>query len=155
MSARPDIICIGSVLWDVIGRAPRPMQRGHDVPGEITRSPGGVALNIAVMLRRRRLAPALLSAVGLDAEGEELVAACRAMGLVCDFLHRDPALPTDRYMAVEGAGEVMAAIADARSLEAAGAGILAPLGEGRLGSAAAPWRGPIALDGNLTSALLS
>jgi thiol-disulfide isomerase/thioredoxin len=37
--------------------------------------------------------------------------------------------------------------ADARSLEAAGEAILAPLADGRLGSAAAPWTGLVALDG--------
>jgi sugar/nucleoside kinase (ribokinase family) len=155
MTARPDILCIGSVLWDVIGRSPARMAPGHDVPGEISRLPGGVALNIALTLRREGLRPALLSAVGRDAEGEALVDACRAMALICDYLHRDPVLPTDRYMAIEAAGELVAAIADARSLEAAGAAILAPLADGRLASAAAPWRGPVALDGNLTEALLA
>jgi sugar/nucleoside kinase (ribokinase family) len=48
----------------------------------------------------------------------------------------------------------LAALADAHSLEAAGARILAPLEDGRLGSAEAPWRGPMAIDGNLTLALL-
>lgn len=152
---RPDILCIGSVLWDIIGRAPRPMRMGHDVPGEIVRVPGGVALNIAMTLRRFGLRPALLSTVGRDAEGEELVAACATMGLDVDHLHRDPALPTDRYMAIEAAGELVAAIADARSLESAGAAILAPLADGRLGSASAPWSGPVALDGNLTDALIA
>ena len=43
---------------------------------------------------------------------------------------------------------------DAHSLEAAGDRILAPLFDGRLGSAEAPYSGPVALDGNLTEALL-
>ncbi|MEM8824970.1 MAG: kinase, partial [Pseudomonadota bacterium] len=38
----PDLLCIGSVLWDVIGRAPVHMERGSDVGGRITRVPGGV-----------------------------------------------------------------------------------------------------------------
>jgi sugar/nucleoside kinase (ribokinase family) len=49
----------------------------------------------------------------------------------------------------------VAAVADAHSLEAAGDKILRPLEDGRLGDAAAPWSGPIALDGNLTEALLA
>jgi sugar/nucleoside kinase (ribokinase family) len=58
-------------------------------------------------------------------------------------------------MAVEGANGLVAAIADAHSLEAAGDKILRPLADGRLGSAAAPYPGPVALDGNLTETLLA
>lgn len=151
----PDILCLGSVLWDIIGRSPTSMRLGSDVPGRITRLPGGVALNIAMTLRRFGLRPALLSVVGVDPEGEELVAACARLGLVTDTLYRSPDLPTDRYMAIEGAGGLVAAVADAHSLEAAGHRVLGPLADGRLGSAAAPWAGPIALDGNLTEALLA
>jgi sugar/nucleoside kinase (ribokinase family) len=57
-------------------------------------------------------------------------------------------------MAVEGANGLIAAIADAHSLEAAGNKILRPLMNGALGSDAAPYEGRIALDGNLTRALL-
>jgi len=151
----PDILCIGSVLWDIIGRAPNAMRLGADVPGRITRLPGGVAMNIAMTLRRFGLTPGLLTAIGRDAEGEELVAACARMGMVTDHIYRSDDLPTDRYMAVEGANGLVAAIADAHSLEAAGDKILRPLGDGRLGAAGAPWAGLIALDGNLTEALLS
>ena len=150
----PDILCIGSVLWDVIGR-PDPrvaqaMMPGADLPGRIVRVPGGVALNIAVMLRRLGLRPALLGAVGRDAEGDALVASCDALGLVTEHLHRAPD-PTDRYVAIEGPDGLIGAIADARTLEAAGARILEPLADGRL---ARPWRGPVVLDGNVTRDLL-
>jgi sugar/nucleoside kinase (ribokinase family) len=155
MSASVDILCIGSVLWDIIGRTPAHMAPGADVPGRITRLPGGVAMNLAMTFARFGLRPALLSAVGRDAEGDELVAAARRLGLVTDHLYRSEDLPTDRYMAVEGANGLIAAIADAHSLEAAGAKILQPLGDGTLGRTTLPWHGLIALDGNLTTGLLS
>ncbi len=155
MTAPTDILCIGAVLWDVIGRTLRIMQLGADVPGRITRTPGGVAMNIAATLRRFGLSPALLSAIGRDAEGDALIAACAGMGLETAHVYRSPDLPTDRYVAIEGANGLIAAIADAHSLEAAGARVLAPLTDGPLGSAAHPYRGPIALDGNLTQALLA
>ncbi|WP_226782277.1 PfkB family carbohydrate kinase [Oceaniglobus trochenteri] len=151
----PDILCIGSVLWDIIGRTATPMRLGSDVAGRITRLPGGVAMNIAMTLRRFDLTPVLLSAVGRDAEGDELLAACAGLGMVTDHVHRPESLPTDLYMAIEGAGGLVAAIADAHTLEAAGDAILAPLGDGRLGTADAPFGGMIALDGNLTIDLLS
>jgi sugar/nucleoside kinase (ribokinase family) len=151
----PDILCIGSVLWDIIGRSPASMRLGSDVPGRITRLPGGVAMNIAMTLARFGLRPAVLTAIGRDPEGDELVNACAHLGLETGYAYRSDDLPTDRYMAVEGANGLIAAIADAHSLEAAGDKILRPLADGRLGSAALPWAGPIALDGNLTEHLLA
>lgn len=155
MSAPPDILCIGSVLWDVIGRSASVMRAGSDVPGRITRLPGGVAMNIAMTLARFGMTPALLTAIGRDADGDALIDACHARGMVTDTVYRSADLPTDRYMAVEGANGLIAAIADAHSLEAAGAKILAPLSDGRIGSPTAPYEGLVALDGNLTLSLLN
>jgi len=131
------------------------MTTGADVPGRIVRVPGGVAMNIAVTLRRLGLVPTLLTALGRDAEGEELIAVCNRLGIGTDHAYRSAALPTDRYLAIEDARGLVAAVADAHSLEAAGEQILAPLADGRLGSADQPWNGLIALDGNLTTALLA
>ncbi|MEM6312257.1 MAG: PfkB family carbohydrate kinase, partial [Pseudomonadota bacterium] len=88
MSKSPDILCIGSVLWDVIGRSASHMRVGSDVPGRITRLPGGVAMNIAMTLRRFDMTPALLTAVGKDAEGHELIAEAQRMGMICDHIYR-------------------------------------------------------------------
>ena len=68
MTRAPDILCIGSVLWDVIGRSASVMRQGSDVPGRITRLPGGVAMNIAMAAARFGLTPALLTAIGRDAD---------------------------------------------------------------------------------------
>ena len=155
MAQSPDILCIGSVLWDVIGRSRAVMREGSDVPGRITRLPGGVALNIAMTLARFGMKPGLLSAIGRDPEGDELIAACQVRGLLTDWVYRSDDLPTDCYMAVEGANGVIAAIADAHSLEAAGGKILHPLESGALADTSQRWRGPVALDGNLTLDLLS
>jgi len=154
MEDATDILCIGSVLWDVIGRSPEMMIAGNDRPGRITRAPGGVALNIAMQLSQEGMRPGLLSVVGDDAAGRDLLAACQAMGLGCAHMLIDADLVTDQYMAVEAQGQLIAAIADAHSLEAAGARILAPLEDGRLASTGAPWEGLMAIDGNLTTALL-
>lgn len=154
MSDRPDILCIGSVLWDVIGRSASHMRLGSDVPGRIARVPGGVAMNIAMTLTRFGLRPGLLTALGRDPAGEELLAEARAMGMETGFAYLSDDLPTDSYMAVEGANGLIAAVADAHSLERAGDKILRPLADGRLGSAEAPWPGLVALDGNLTADLL-
>lgn len=151
MTNEPDILCIGSVLWDVIGRSENAMRQGSDMPGRITQLPGGVALNIGMALSRFGLKPALLSAVGCDPQGDELIKACETRGLMTDFIYRSADLPTDKYMAVEGANGLIAAIADAHSLEAVGDKILRPLTDGTL---PAPYSGAVALDGNLTLDLL-
>ncbi len=154
MNTHPDILCIGSVLWDIIGRSASHMERGADVPGRINRIPGGVAMNIAMALNTLDVRVALLSAVGDDAEGRELLGVARSKGLITRYTYVSDDLPTDRYMAVEGANGLIAAIADAHSLEAADDKILTPLKDGRLASAEKPWRGMVALDGNLTSSML-
>lgn len=154
MTPCPDTLCIGSALWDIIGRAAGTMMPGADRAGQIDRAPGGVALNIAVALARLGHRPALVSAVGRDAEGEELIAALTARGVICDHLHRFGG-PTDRYVAIEDQGGLIAAIADARGLEAAGASILQPLTHGPLATPSAPWAGPVVIDGNLPAALLA
>jgi sugar/nucleoside kinase (ribokinase family) len=150
MSQGPDILCIGAVLWDIIGRATAHMRLGSDVPGRITRVPGGVAMNIAMALKAYGMSPAVLSAIGKDDEGEELIRACARLGVDASLAYRSEDLPTDRYMAVEGGNGLIAAVADAHSLEAAGDKVLRPLTEGRLRG----WDGIVALDGNLTVALL-
>lgn len=154
MGSAPHILCIGSLLWDIIGRAPSHMERGSDVPGRISRIPGGVALNIAMAARQLGLDATVLSAVGGDAEGRDLLASIARRGIVTDHVYASPDMPTDRYMAIEGGNGLIAAIADAHTLEAAGDKILAPLHDGRLGSAGAPYAGVVALDGNLSVSVL-
>jgi len=154
MTRQADLLCIGAMLWDVIGRCPRPMPPGADMPGRIAHLPGGVALNVAVAVARWGMVPSVLSAVGRDAEGDALIAAASSLGVVCDHLCRDGG-PTDVYMAIEDSRGLIAAIADAHSLEDAGDLILTPIRDGRLASATRPWRGIAVIDGNLTTAQLA
>lgn len=149
MTMTPDVLCIGAMLWDVIGTTPRRMAPGADVPGRIRHLPGGVALNVAVALARWQLRPAILSAVGRDPEGAALVSEAARLGVITDHLTRDTGLPTDCYMAIEDAQGLIAAVADAHSLEQAGAAILTAL------DALPAWTGPVVLDGNLTTDLLA
>lgn len=131
------------------------MRRGDDRPGRIIRVPGGVAFNVARELARLGRKPLVLTCIGTDPEGAELIAACAAVGVDTSLALRRDDLPTDRYMAIEAANGLVAAIADAHALESAGAAILAPLSDGRLGSADRPFAGTVVLDGNLSDALLA
>lgn len=154
-SGMGNILCIGSVHWDMIGRTTCRMRQGSDMPGRIVRRPGGVALNVAMALLGFGLRPVLLSAVGRDREGDELLDACAALGIETKHVRRVADLPTDRYMAVENDAGLIAAIADAHTLETAGTDILAPLRDGSIGASDHVYEGVIALDGNLTSSLLN
>lgn len=132
----PAILCIGAVQWDLIGHTADPMPAGADLPGRVSRMPGGVAFNIAQALAREGLTVALLATVGTDAEGEGLVRAGMALGLDMRFLHRGGA--TDLYLALEAEGALVGAVADARALEEAGEAVLEPLRDGRLATEALP-----------------
>lgn len=155
MTDTTQFICIGSVLWDVIGRTDHTMQVGSDEPGRIERIPGGVAFNIAMTACRFGLQPILLTALGDDGPGRGLLPTTEKLGIDMTHVHWMDDHPTDTYMAVEGGNGLIAAIADAHSLEAAGDAILAPLKDGTLGSDKSPFEGLIALDGNLTAKLLA
>ncbi len=147
---REPLPVIGAVLWDVIARAPTLVARGDDVPGTVVRTPGGVALNLALGLARLGLAPVLLGAVGDDAEGAALAAALTAAGVDAAHLTRLPGAATDRYVAIEDRDGLVAAVADTAALDGAGAIILAPLA----GILAAGARTVVA-DGNLGARVLA
>lgn len=146
------ILCVGAALWDVIGRAARPLPHGADVPGRVVRRPGGVALNVALALAALRQPVALIAAVGDDDAGDALARRLAAAGVDTAGLCRY-AGATDSYVAIEDErGELHAAVADCAGLEAAGTAVLAPLRDGRL---AAPWPGRIVADGNLPAPVLA
>lgn len=145
-----DLLCIGAMLWDIIGRCPQAMSQGADMPGYIRHIPGGVALNVALAAARWGMKPAVMSAVGRDPEGETLIGAVQKLGVVTDYLCRDGG-PTDAYMAIEDSNGLIAAVADAHSLEAAGNLILMPIRDGRLASGQQSWSGIAVIDGNLTA----
>jgi pseudouridine kinase len=148
-------LCIGAAHWDVIGRTRLPLPPGADVPGRITRQPGGVARNVAHALARSGAATALVAAVGRDAPGAALVAGLAAAGVDCRGL-LTTGEPTDAYVAIEdAAGALHAAVADCTGLERAGLRLLAPLRDGRLAGPGAPWRGTAVLDGNLPDTIMA
>ncbi|MFU8898153.1 MAG: PfkB family carbohydrate kinase [Roseinatronobacter sp.] len=149
----PDCLCIGAAHWDVIGHSPAQIAPGDDVPGQIYQSAGGVALNVARALAQQGHRPALIAAIGQDGAGTALVATIQAAGIETRCLVRS-ALPTDAYIGIEDTNGLIAAIAASRALEGLDIGCLAPLQDGRLGSDAVPWRGPVVIDSGVSPSLL-
>ncbi len=139
--ATTEIICIGSVLWDIIGRAASHMKLGADVPGRIVRVPGGVAMNVATTLARFNLRPVSVDRSRQRRQWPRPAVGGGLPGMETGYVYISDDLPTDVYMAIEGANGLVAAIADAHSLEAAGGKILRPMRDGRLGSERTPYEG--------------
>jgi sugar/nucleoside kinase (ribokinase family) len=142
-------------MWDIVGKTPHPLDRGSDEPGRISVIPGGVAMNIAMALRRFDLPVTLLACLGRDRNGDTLIVEAAQRGIRTDYVYRAPDLSTDRYIAIEDESGMIAAVADAHSLEQGADRLLAPLHDGRLGSAEAPWSGMIILDGNFRTEQLT
>jgi sugar/nucleoside kinase (ribokinase family) len=141
-------LCIGAAHWDLVARTAAPLPPGADVPGRVTRQPGGVAQNVARALAALGRPVRLVAAIGRDAEGEALAADLAAAGVDCAWLNRH-AGPTDCYVAIEGPGGALhAAVADCTGLDRAGPALLAPL-------IAGGWPGRIVVDGNLPPPVLA
>ena len=155
MQKKLDIICIGSVLWDIIGRSTYTMSSGSDKPGKIIKIPGGVALNLAMALQKNGFNSSLLSAIGADDDGDQLIEQIKLRGIDTEHIYRAKSFPTDKYIAVEGSNGLIGAIADTHTLERCEKYILNPLKNGKLYKLNEPWAGIIVLDGNLTENLLN
>lgn len=118
----PDYVCvIGGANIDIEGRAPGSLQYGDSTIGTVHKSPGGVARNIAENLARLDLATRLITARGLDRDGDWLHDETTRAGvdmadtLVC------PGYDTARYVAVAGAnGDLIAGINDMGVLDQLG-----------------------------------
>ncbi len=67
------VLVIGSAGIDLVGRASRPLQPGTSNPGRLRLSHGGVARNVAENLARLGTEALLISAVGDDTQGTQLL----------------------------------------------------------------------------------
>lgn len=88
----PQVLCFGEVLWDSLPRG---------------LFPGGAPLNVAYHLRMFGLRPLLVSAVGRDRLGEELLRRLRSWGLDARGVVVDPERSTglSRVALVDGSPE--------------------------------------------------
>lgn len=150
MDKKPKILCIGSILWDIIGYSITPLARGDDKEGIISKQPGGVAMNLAVRLSKYGITPAIISALGDDTAGLELIEICKKHSIIWDDILVCPKRRTDFYMAIEDPDGVALAIADTRLLTENKRKVLNPLISGRYKN----WNSPIILDSNLSDEVL-
>jgi pseudouridine kinase len=100
------VVVVGGANMDVAGRAHTALMPEDSTPGEIGCSPGGVARNVADNLARLTLNDdtqvALISAVGDDLFGDQIVSATRAAGVDVSAVAVLPLQRTSAYLSVHG-----------------------------------------------------
>jgi pseudouridine kinase len=94
------ILLLGSSSQDIVGRLESDLQPGTSNPARIRTSYGGVARNVAENLARLGQAVKLVSVVGKDRPGDELLAYTAAAGVDVSAVLRTDLYPTGFYMGV-------------------------------------------------------
>ncbi len=112
------VLVIGGASIDIKGRAHAPIQRGTSTPGGIRLSVGGVARNIAENLARLEVPTVLLSAVGDDAFGQQILERTRSGGVDVRWVIRSAEHHSGTYLALlDETGVMVVAIADMAVIE--------------------------------------
>lgn len=107
------VLCIGAAHIDRKAQSSGPVALGSSNPVSVRRTAGGVARNVAENLARLGLRPTMLSRVGDDADGTEVLEALAGSGVGAAFVGRSPSAATASYTALlDPAGEMVVAFAD-------------------------------------------
>ncbi len=113
------VLVIGSAGMDVVGRLDGELEAGTSNPAWIRSSFGGVGRNVAENLAHLGASASLISAVGNDAVGGELLHHLTSVGVDTQALIRAPEYATGAYLAVlDAAGNLRFALDDMRVMQA-------------------------------------
>lgn len=85
------VVCFGEVLWDILPSGPLP---------------GGAPMNVAYHLQKLNMNPALITKIGYDKYGTDLVNMLAESGVTVKY-ETDPNIPTGLVYATEGANHEM------------------------------------------------
>lgn len=83
-SASHPVVCFGETLWDFLPSG---------------KQPGGAPMNVAYHLSKFGKNPAVISRVGNDSLGGELLSIMKEKGISTDYVQRDEKLPTSTVVA--------------------------------------------------------
>ncbi|MFI2707875.1 PfkB family carbohydrate kinase, partial [Nocardioides sp. CER28] len=112
-----EVLVIGGANVDLKARSAAPVVAATSNPGSASLTPGGVGRNIAENLARLGTATTLLTAIGPDALGDDLLAATAAAGVGVSLVRRSE-VGTGTYTAVlDDGGELVVAVADMAAVE--------------------------------------
>ncbi|GAB7003672.1 PfkB family carbohydrate kinase [Nocardioides sp. AN3] len=143
------VVVVGGANIDLKARSRAPVVPGTSNPGRATLSPGGVGRNIADNLARLGTATTLVTAVGADLLGDDLLGSTATAGVDISCVRRTQ-LPTGTYTAVlDEGGELVVAVADMAAVESLSPGDVDAVAD-RIAEAEL-----LILDGNLMPATLS
>ncbi|MCI0521770.1 MAG: carbohydrate kinase family protein [Chloroflexi bacterium] len=112
------VLVLGAAGIDVIGRIEADLRPATSNPARIRRSYGGVARNVAENLARLGQPVRLLTVVGEDEAGREMLAHTAEAGVDMSAIIRTSEYPTGFYMGVvDSVGALQFAVDDMRLLE--------------------------------------
>ncbi len=118
MAETAKVVVIGAAGIDTKGRVDTPPVYGVPIPGEIRVSPGGVARNVAENLARLGIQTALLSVVGDDEAGRQVIEQARRSGIDVSRIVVSPEVQTAAYIAImDEEGMPLASVYDMRAME--------------------------------------
>ncbi len=113
------VLVIGAAGTDIIGRASASLQSGTSNPGQVRMCYGGVARNIAENLVRLGTETILITAVGDDEAGHQLLKHASSAGIVTECAIITEEMPTGAYLAVlDDQGALHFALDDMSAIEA-------------------------------------
>lgn len=112
------VVVVGGTNMDVVARTSAPLVPATSNPGHTRISPGGVGRNIAASLGLLGAPVRLVSAVGEDAFGDEVLRVTAGCGADVSSVRRVPGA-TGTYTAVlDDRGELVAAVSDMATVDA-------------------------------------
>jgi pseudouridine kinase len=113
------VLVIGAAGVDMVGRVRGKLNLGSSSAAAIRTSFGGVARNVAENLARLGQPVRLLTAIGADLAGDQLLEQAEAAGVDVDGVLRLTDWPTSTYLAVlNPRGELQIALDDMRAIQA-------------------------------------
>ena len=117
-SLPPAVTVVGGANMDVGAQTDTPLLPGDSTPGHIQYAPGGVGRNIAENLARLGVPVSLLTVVGDDAFGTQLITSSAASGVNVTKMLRLKGQRTATYLSMHGPdGDMALAVNDMAILE--------------------------------------
>ena len=101
------VLVIGAAGMDIVGRLKGDLQSGSSSPGHIRSSFGGVARNVAENLARLGQPVQLLTVIGDDTIGEQLLQQISSAGVDVSSVQHSFTNPTGSYLAIIDASGVL------------------------------------------------
>ena len=118
LASRQPVLVLGAAGVDVVGRLESDLKPATSNPAKIRRSYGGVARNVAESLARLGQPVRLITVVGEDASGDEILEHTAQAGVDVSAVLRSKEYPTGYYMGiVDENGMLQFAIDDMRLMD--------------------------------------